>query len=58
MKKEDKGRIISELTEQLKQYPHIYLTDIEALNATKTSKLRRTCFKQDVKLIIDRKSVV
>ena len=52
MKKEDKGRIISELTEQLKQYPHVYLTDIEALNAEKTSKLRRTCFKQDVKLIM------
>ncbi|MDR3251321.1 MAG: 50S ribosomal protein L10 [Tannerella sp.] len=52
MKKEDKGRIISELTEQLKQYPHIYLTDIEALNAGRTSKLRRECFKQDVKLIM------
>jgi len=52
MKKEDKGRIIKELTEQLKQYPHVYLTDIEALNAEKTSKLRRTCFKRDVKLIM------
>jgi large subunit ribosomal protein L10 len=52
MKKEDKGRIINELTEQLKQYPHIYLTDIEALNAEKTSKLRRECFKQEVKLVM------
>ena len=52
MKKEDKGRIINELTEQLKQYPHLYLTDIEALNAEKTSKLRRECFKKDVKLIM------
>lgn len=52
MKKEDKGRIINELTEQLKQYPHIYITDIEALNAEKTSKLRKECFKQEVKLVM------
>ncbi|MDR2913530.1 MAG: 50S ribosomal protein L10 [Tannerella sp.] len=52
MKKEDKGRIINELTEQLKQYPHIYLTDIEALNAEKTSKLRKVCYKQEVKLVM------
>ena len=52
MKKEDKGRIIIELTELLKQYPHVYITDIEALNAEKTSKLRRTCYKQDVKLVM------
>ncbi|MDR1722868.1 MAG: 50S ribosomal protein L10 [Tannerella sp.] len=52
MKKEDKSNIISELTEYLKQYPHMYLTDIEALNAEKTSKLRRECFKQDVKLVV------
>ena len=52
MKKEDKGRIINELTEQLKKYPHLYLTDIEALDAEKTGKLRRECFKKDVKLIM------
>ncbi|HCC52521.1 MAG TPA: 50S ribosomal protein L10 [Porphyromonadaceae bacterium] len=52
MKKEDKGRIIDELTEQLKQYPHVYLTDIEALNADKTSKLRKECFKKEVKLVM------
>ncbi|MDR2473700.1 MAG: 50S ribosomal protein L10 [Tannerella sp.] len=52
MKKEDKGLIISELTELLKQYPHFYITDIEALNAEKTSKLRRECFKQDIKLVV------
>ena len=52
MKKEDKGRVIIELAEQLKQYPHVYLTDIEALNAEKTSKLRRECFKKEVKLIM------
>ena len=52
MKKEDKGKIIEQLTETLKAYPNFYLTDIEALNAEKTSSLRRLCFKQEVKLVM------
>ena len=52
MKKEDKSIIIGQLTETLKAYPNFYLTDIEALNAEKTSDLRRMCFKQEVKLIV------
>ena len=52
MKKEDKGIIIGQLTETLKAYPHFYLTDIEALDAEKTSALRRECFKSEVKLIV------
>ena len=50
MRKEDKGRIIEELTESIKQYPNIYLTDIEALDAAKTSALRRECFKRGIRL--------
>lgn len=52
MKKEDKGIVIERLTATLQEYPHFYLTDIEALNAEKTSQLRRACNKQDVKLIV------
>ena len=52
MKKEDKGLIIGQLTEIVKEYPNFYLTDIEALNAEKTSKLRRECFKNDIKLVV------
>jgi large subunit ribosomal protein L10 len=52
MKKEDKGRIIEDLTDLLKQYPHVYITDIEALNAGRTSKLRRKCFKEEIKLVM------
>jgi len=58
MKKEDKGRIINELTELLQQYPHIYVTDIEALNAEKTSKLRRICDKKDVKLVMTKNTLL
>ncbi len=52
MKKEDKVLVVEKLVELLGKYPHIYLTDIEALPADKTSALRRECFKNDVKLIV------
>lgn len=52
MTKEDKSAIIVELQEQLGQYSHFYLTNIEGLNAEKTSALRRECFKNDVKLVL------
>ncbi|MDH6312800.1 large subunit ribosomal protein L10 [Parabacteroides sp. PFB2-10] len=52
MRKEDKYAIIEKLTATVKEYPHFYLTDIEALNAEKTSQLRKACFKQEIKLIV------
>lgn len=58
MRKEDKGAIIGQLTETVKEYPNFYLTDIEALNAEKTSKLRRECFKQEIKLVVVKNSLL
>jgi large subunit ribosomal protein L10 len=52
MKKEDKSAIIKQLTTTVREYPNFYLTNIEALNAQKTSALRRECFKQEVKLVV------
>ena len=52
MKKEVKDTIIVELGEKLKQYPHFYLVDLTGLNAEKTSDLRRKCFKNDIKLVV------
>ena len=58
MRKEDNGAIIGQLTETVKTFPNFYLTDIEALDAEKTSKLRRECFKQDVKLVVVKNSLL
>ena len=58
MKKEDKNAIIASLQEQLGQYSHFYLTNIEGLNAEKTSELRRACFKQDVKLLVAKNTLL
>ncbi len=52
MKKEDKGIIIEKLQALLNEYPHFYLTDMEALDSEKTSNLRRMCNKQQVKLVM------
>jgi large subunit ribosomal protein L10 len=52
MKKEDKSLIIEKLTATVQEYPNFYLTNVEALDAEKTSALRRECFKQDVKLVV------
>ena len=52
MKKEDKGIVVERLAETLKAYGNFYLTDIEALDAEKTSALRRLCYKENVKLVV------
>ena len=52
MKKEDKSIVVERLTETLKEYANIYLTDIEALDAEKTSALRKVCYKENVKLVV------
>ena len=52
MKKSEKFEIIENLTEQINTTAHFYLTDIESLNASDTSDLRRLCNKQSVKLVV------
>ncbi len=52
MKKEVKDTIIVELGEKLKEYPHFYLVDVTGMNAAATSKLRRECFKNEIKMVV------
>lgn len=52
MKKEDKSTIINQLETTLNEYAHFYLADIAGLNAAQTSELRRVCFKENVKLVV------
>ena len=58
MRKEDKGVIIEQLTATINEYPNFYLTDIEAMDAETTSRLRRACFKSDVKLVVVKNSLL
>ncbi len=52
MRREQKQQIIEELTQKLDQYPHIYLADTLGLNAQDTQDLRAACFKNNIKLIV------
>ena len=52
MRKEDKGKIIDSLAEQIQGSAHFYLADIGDLNAAVTAELRRKCFEQDIKLVV------
>ncbi|MEG9328095.1 LSU ribosomal protein L10P [Salinimicrobium catena] len=52
MTREEKSRVIEDLTAQLAENNTIYLADISGLNAGNTSNLRRACFKANVKLAV------
>lgn len=52
MTREQKAQVIDELTSQLADNNTIYLADISGLDASNTSKLRRACFKANVKLAV------
>ncbi len=52
MKREDKKVLIEKLTEEINEAKHFYLADIGGMNAGTTSTFRRTCFKEQVKLIV------
>ena len=52
MTREEKSQVIKDLTAQLADSANIYLADISGLNADTTSKLRRACFKANVKLAV------
>ena len=58
MKSSEKQVIISNLQEQIDSYNHFYLTDISGLNASDTSDLRRLCFKQNVKLVVAKNTLL
>ncbi|SHF64219.1 LSU ribosomal protein L10P [Mariniphaga anaerophila] len=58
MKSTEKKVIIDNLKDQIDSYSHFYLTDISGLNAEDTSSLRRLCFKQDVKLVVAKNTLL
>jgi large subunit ribosomal protein L10 len=52
MTREEKSRVIEDLTGKLTDNNIIYLADISGLNALQTSNLRRACFKANVNLAV------
>jgi len=52
MRKDEKNQLIDSLASQLNDSNTFYLADISNLNAENTSKLRRICFKRNVRLMV------
>ncbi|MFA6873608.1 MAG: 50S ribosomal protein L10 [Bacteroidaceae bacterium] len=52
MRKEDKSTNIKMIASAISEYAHFYLVDLTALNAEKTSALRRKCFEKGIKLMV------
>ena len=58
MTKEEKSRVIEDLTAQLAGSNVIYLADISGLDAETTSNLRRACFKAGIKLEVVKNTLI
>ena len=52
MKKEDKTLAIEKIARTLNEYGCFYLVETASLDAEKTSALRRACFKDGIKLMV------
>ena len=58
MTREEKSRVIEDLTAQLAGSNVIYLADISGLDAETTSNLRRACFKAGIKLEVVKNTLI
>jgi len=58
MTREEKSKVIERLTAELADNTNIYMTDASGLNAIDTSKLRRACFKANIKLSVVKNSLL
>lgn len=52
MRKEEKTQIIESISAQIQETPNFYITDISGLNAGDTTKLRRACHENGIKLVV------
>ncbi|MBQ5993352.1 MAG: 50S ribosomal protein L10 [Bacteroidales bacterium] len=50
MNKEQKSQIIEEISQDLANYSHVYVTDISGFTVSTVNQLRKLCFSKDVKL--------
>lgn len=58
MRKEEKAMVIDALAEKFTQYKNIYVTDINSLNAKKTSDLRRLLFKNGITMEVAKNTLI
>jgi large subunit ribosomal protein L10 len=52
MRKEEKTQLIESIGNEIANYPYLYFVDIEGLNSVNTAKLRKLCYRNQVKLLV------
>jgi len=58
MTREEKNQIIDSLVVDLNKYGNFYITDISSLTVEKTNRLRRECFKKNIKLCVAKNTLI
>lgn len=58
MRKEDKNTLINDIVSSINEYGHFYVTEAGGLNAEVSSNLRRECFKQEVKMVMVKNTIL
>ncbi len=52
MRKEEKTQLIEAIGSEIANYPYLYFVDIEGLNSVDTARLRKMCYRNEVKLLV------
>ncbi|BAV94123.1 50S ribosomal protein L10 [Ichthyobacterium seriolicida] len=58
MRREKKEELVNDLIDKIDSANNIYLADISGLNAKSNSSLRRDCFKENVKLLMVKNTLI
>ena len=58
MTREEKGTLIEELTEQLRNTPHFYITDTGGLSVKQINEFRGMCFKRGIEYRIIKNTLI
>jgi large subunit ribosomal protein L10 len=58
MTREEKNKLIGELSEYFTNYKFIYVTDASSMNAQETNKMRRVFFNKNVKIRVAKNTLI
>ncbi|MEO9478085.1 MAG: 50S ribosomal protein L10 [Cyclobacteriaceae bacterium] len=58
MTREDKAKVIADLTEKFQQTDHFYITDTSGLTVAEINKFRESCFKKGVEYKVVKNTLI
>ncbi len=58
MTREEKHKLVEELTVKLSQFPHFYITDASGMTVGQVNKLRKLCYHKGVEYTVFKNSLI